>query len=129
MLITLPLAVPVTKGGRLWQLNLNQYRNTHYQTLNKAKSAFKEAIEDQLKALPFLERIAITYTLFPKNAQLCDTSNVCAIQDKFFCDALKECKRIADDNYKIVLGTQYLFGAIDRQNPRVEARIHHHPRE
>lgn len=123
-LILLPTSVPVTKAGRQVPINLNWYRNAHYQTLNKAKVAFKNAIMEQLATLPFFDRIAITYTVYPRTKQLSDIGNVCSIADKFFCDALVEASRIQDDNYTVVLGTQHLFGAIDRENPRIEARIH-----
>lgn len=125
-IVTLPIRVPVTKKGKLWSVNLNIYRNTHHQTLNKAKVAFAKAIEDQVLALPVMQKIAITYTLYPKTKQLCDVSNVCSIVDKFFSDVLTEHGRLQDDNYTCLLGVQYLFGGIDKNNPRVEARISRH---
>lgn len=124
--VHLPLAVPVTKGGKLFWINLNQYRNTHYQTLNTAKVEFKKLIEDQIKALPRFDKIAITFTFHPGKGIIPDTANVCCIAEKFFCDALVEMKKLEDDNRRFVLGTQYLPGDQDVHNPRVEARIHPH---
>ena len=123
--IDLPTFIQVNNKTR-FRINLNQYRNAHFQILNKAKVKFAELVHDQIQALPPFKRIAISYTLYPRTRQLCDVSNICAIADKFFCDALKDQGRIPDDNYTIVLGTQYLFGEIDPHRPRVEARIHIH---
>lgn len=123
--VDLPTFVQVSNKTR-FSINLNQYRNTHFQILNKAKAKFAEQIADQIQALPAFKKIAISYTLFPRTRQLCDVSNICAIADKFFCDALKDQGRILDDNYTVVLGTQYLFGEVDPHRPRVEARIHLH---
>lgn len=124
-LIILPTFIQVSNKTR-FSINLNQYRNAHYQVLNKAKTLFSQKLEDDIRALPFFEQIAISYTLYPRTRQLCDVANICSVADKFFCDALKEHGRIPDDNYKHVLGVQYLFGEIDPKNPRVEARIHIH---
>ena len=124
-IIHLPTFIQVSNKTR-FALNLNQYRNTHFQILNKAKVKFGELLHDEISALPHFKRIAISYTLYPRTRQLCDISNICAIADKFFCDALKDKGRITDDNYNVVLGTQYLFGEVDPRNPRIEARIHTH---
>lgn len=124
-IIHLPTFIQVSNKTR-FALNLNQYRNTHFQILNKAKVKFGELLHDEISALPHFKRIAISYTLYPRTRQLCDISNICAIADKFFCDALKDKGRITDDNYNVVLGTQYLFGEVDPRNPRIEARIHIH---
>lgn len=125
--LILPISVPVTKGGKRFVLNLNQYRNAHYQTLNRAKVEFKKAVEDQIKELPFLPRVAITFTFHPGKGIIPDTANVCCIVEKFFCDALVELGKMKDDTREFVLGTQYLPGERDPLNPRVEARIQVHP--
>lgn len=77
----------------------------------------------QILALPVLSRITITYTVFPKTKRLCDVSNVCTVHDKFFCDALVELGRLPDDNYTFIPGIKYLFGEVDKVNPRVEIMI------
>jgi hypothetical protein len=124
-IVTLPTFIQVSNKTR-FSINLNQYRNSHFQILNKAKVLFLEQVRDQIQALPHFKRLAISYTIYPRTRQLCDVSNICSIADKFFCDAMKELGRIDDDNYQVVLGTQYLFGEVDPQNPRIEARLHNH---
>jgi hypothetical protein len=121
--ISVPLSVPVTKKGRHWHLNLNQYRNTHFQTLNKAKVAFHDIVAPRLKALPRMSAVRLVYTLFPRNNQLCDTNNICSIVDKFFSDTLVSCGIIEDDNFRIVVGSAFEYGEIDKSDPRVEVTI------
>ena len=52
MIINLPYSIPVGKKDNKFYVNLNQYRNAHYHTLNSAKITFKELISDQVKQLP-----------------------------------------------------------------------------
>lgn len=121
--ISVPLSVPVTKKGRHWHLNLNQYRNTHFQTLNKAKVAFHDIVKPRLQALPRMNAVNLVYTLFPRNNQLCDTNNICSIVDKFFSDTLVSCGIIEDDNFRIVVKSTFEYGEIDKSDPRVEVTI------
>lgn len=125
LLVICPTHVPVSKA-KIVPVNLNWYRNAHFQSLNKAKVNFKKAIESQVLALPVLKKVALTFTFHPGKGIIPDTSNVCCIADKFFCDALVELGRLPDDTRKFVLGTQYLPGLQDTHNPRIEVRIHLH---
>jgi len=120
--INLPLRVPVSKK-KFFSLNLNQYRNAHYQTLDKAKKAFDKIAKDLIRGIPKLERCTLEYTLYPGTRQICDTNNVCAIVDKFFSDSLVTHGVIEDDNYNIIADSRFKFGAIDKGNPRVEVVI------
>lgn len=129
MLIILPLSLVLnpnrrktTKEKKVY-INLNWYRNAHFYELNDAKIAFKEVIQDQIDKLPLLGRIRIKYILYPKTKKECDVANICSIADKFFCDALTESGVIVDDNYKYLDNVGFSFGAIDKNNPRVEAHI------
>ena len=50
IIIVSPLSVPQTKTEH-FILNMNVYRNTHYQTLNKVKINYKKAIQPQIAVL------------------------------------------------------------------------------
>lgn len=122
--IALPLRIDYGKKKVCeFILNLNHYRNAHQRVLAEAKVAYTEAILPLLRHLPVFSTVRLVYTLYVKNAQLCDTSNPCSIIDKFFSDALVDAKKIEDDNYTIVHGVDYRFGGIDRNNPRCEVSI------
>lgn len=125
-MIKSPLSVQVS-GKLKFILNLNNYRNAHYFTLNKAKVLYKEAILEQVDTLPIYGSISLMYTLFPKSKRLCDLDNVLSIHAKFFQDALVEAKKIQEDNYLFVKSTSFKFGTIDKHNPRVEINITEEP--
>lgn len=123
MIVNLPLSVPIGKKDDKFYINLNQYRNAHYHTLNSAKIAFKELIADQVNKLPKLNIIKLWYRVYASSKRKLDTNNVCSIADKFFCDALVEAGKLDDDNYDFIIDTRFSFGGIDKGNPRVEVEI------
>ena len=116
------MRVPVTKK-KDWTLNLNQYRNTHYQTLNKAKVVYKELIKDQLLGFICVHPITIEYTLFVKTQRRMDIGNVLSVHQKFFEDALVELSCIPDDDYHWIPQVVFSYGGQDKDNPRVEITI------
>lgn len=120
--ISLPLRVSYSKNKKL-SLNLNIYRNTHYQILNKAKVQFAEDIQKQLVNIPKIPRVALTYIVYPPTSRRLDISNICSIVDKFFSDVLVDRGILEDDNYDFLADIRYLFGCIDRENPRVDVYI------
>lgn len=121
MEIDLPIGIKI--GRKNYALNLNIYRNAHYQTLNKMKVEFSKVIEPELMKLPSFKSVDLTYTLYPKTKRLCDIANVCSIVDKFFCDALVNVGKLPDDNYEYLKNITYSFGSIDKDNPRVTVKI------
>ena len=120
--ISVPLSVPVSKR-KSFSLNLNIYRNAHYQTLNKAKTTFTDSVITRLRKIPAQTKIALTYTIFFPNNRKADISNIGSIVDKFFSDALVDAGVIPDDNYIYLTHVQFFFGGIDRIDPRVEVTI------
>lgn len=121
-IITLPLSVPVSGKSKFF-LNLNQYRNAHHMSLNKAKIVFKELVQQTVALLPPMKNVRLTYTVYPGTKQAFDVSNVCSVADKFFSDALVELGKLPDDCYHHLAEINYRFGAVDKENPRIEVRI------
>jgi len=79
--------------------------------------------EDVLK-LPFFDKpVRIDYLYFLRDKRLIDVGNINSIVEKYFLDALVELGKLQDDNYNFVVGGGYLFGGIDRDNPRCEVTI------
>ena len=118
MIYNSPLKVLATKL-KGWILNLNQYRNTHFRTLNTVKINYKPAMESQIATGPSYNKIACIYTVYPKDMRSFDLGNVCCIHQKFFEDALVELGKLPDDNYNYIPTVIYQFGGIDANNPRV----------
>ena len=117
-----PLRVPNSKAG-MFSLNLNQYRNAHYQVLNSAKRSYKSLMFAQIQALPELDKISLTYTLYPKDRRICDLDNMLAVQCKFFQDALVELGRLPEDNIHHIRAIDFRYGEVDKDDPRVEIEI------
>lgn len=117
-----PLEVMVSNKKK-FILNMNNYRNAHYQVLNKAKVAYKMAMVKQITRLAPMDVVKIKYRLYPKTRRKMDISNILAIHDKFFCDALVELGGLPDDDYRHVVGSNYRFGGVDSGNGRVEILI------
>ncbi len=122
---SLPIVIARPRSRDL-PLNLNEYRNAHYQTLNNMKIKFKEEVSaiDEIKVLlPKLNRIELHYTLYPKTRRACDVANVLSIVDKFFSDALVELGKLEDDSYHFLPKVTYEFGCVDKDNPRADVTI------
>ena len=116
------LSVPQSKKKQ-FILNLNHYRNAHYRTLNTVKIRYKEVMAHKIMTLPTFERVELEFVFYPGKKYRYDTSNVCSIHEKFFCDALVELGKLPDDSYKYVTQSTYRFGDFDKENPRVEIII------
>lgn len=123
--LVLPLSVML--GKTKFILNLNRYRNSHYRVLSDAKNKYSEAVTTIVGNLPPKLHDGLywmSYTLFPKTAARTDVANPLSVIDKFTQDALVKNGVFLDDNYKIIKGVSYEFGAIDRINPRAELRVY-----
>lgn len=122
MKYTSPLKVMASKV-KSWILNLNQYRNTYFRTLNTVKINYKKEMQSQIINGPKYNKIACVYTVYPANKRSFDLGNVCCIHQKFFEDALVELGKLPDDNYNYIPLIIYQFGKIDIENPRVEVEV------
>lgn len=123
--IDIPLRIKVS-SKKDFILNLNNYRNTHFQILNKAKKNYKDLIINKLTGLNIKDkfnRVEIEYILYPKSHRLTDLDNVISIIQKFFQDAIVEMGLIEDDNYKFIVKNIQRFGKVDKVFPRVEVVI------
>lgn len=104
-------------------LNLNNYRNAHHRTLAPAKTAYKDLIWNNIPDVVMLRPVEVIYTLYAKTRRRTDISNPCSIIDKFVCDALVEKGVIPDDDYNVVKKVTYLWGGVDKDNPRCEIEL------
>ena len=112
------------KGKKKFYLNMNNFRNWHFQVSNKLKQEFKEIISPQLEGIKYDRIDHMTYTLFYPNKIRRDKMNVVAVIDKFAMDAMVECGVIEDDNDKFVGPVTIFEPTIDKLDPRVEITIY-----
>jgi hypothetical protein len=113
-----------TSVNKVFILNLNNYRNAHHFTLNKAKKLFNDEVEPLLQGInKRFKKFELVYTVYKNDERKCDVNNICSIVDKFFCDVLVEKKIIVDDDYKHLPQSTFKWGGVDAENPRVEVEI------
>jgi len=129
--INLPLYLILPRKrvkSKRFSLNLNIYRNTHFQVLNQAKKIFAGYVLNYLTsacfAKPFINGpVALEYTLYWPSKKRVDLSNVISVIDKFSQDALQEIGILRDDNVDYIKRVSSEFGGIDKENPRCVLKI------
>jgi len=121
---TAPLKVTKTKT-KDFILNLNNYRNAHYQVLNKTKVEFCELMDnkypDEYEKAP--GEVKTVYTVYAASKRKFDLPNVCSIVQKYFEDWLQHKGIITGDDVSIIKECTYMYGGIDVENPRVEISV------
>ena len=130
--LLLPLAVTLPRKRKAdckFILNLNNYRNSHFQILNQAKQLYSGVVLASLvdagvgPSFRLSGHLFFRFALFPATARRTDVSNPCSVIDKFTCDALSHYGVIEDDNYEVIRRVTYDFGGVDREHPRCELEI------
>jgi len=111
-----------TKKDKVWAVNLNSYRNTHYRTLNELKIIFSEEVKEKISnANTVFEELYIIFIHHPKNNNI-DTANVLSVAEKFFCDAIQP-KLIKNDSRREIKGHFYFPGSLDKESPHIEVLL------
>lgn len=105
-------------------LNLNNYRNTFFRTLNQAKIRYKASIVEQLQDKPRYERIMIIYKIHKGDNRRYDIGNILSIHQKFFEDALVETGKLPDDKSLLLPLVVYVDGSVNTDRPRVDVTVY-----
>lgn len=118
------LVLPRKKGkDKRISINLNTYRNLHFQVNNQCKKMYKELMREQLEGRKIDTPVEITYQVFKPSKRSLDKMNVVSIASKYFLDAVTEYGCWDDDNDDNVKTEIILPTEIDRDNPRIEITI------
>ena len=99
--------VRVIVGKYKIALNLNRYRNLHYQLNNKTKQMYNLLLHDQLIDIKIERPVRLELELYRKGRRIVDSSNTYCIVEKFFCDAMVKYGCIPDDNDNFIFGKVY----------------------
>ena len=119
----IPLDVPVSKRKKI-SLNLNVYRNLHYQISNKAKREMKLIIKNCCKdGCISCTPVCLIYTIYRKTNRRADIMNIGSVLDKFVSDALVEIGLLPDDNTDIIKKVTIIDGGVDKNNPHARLEI------
>lgn len=112
-----------TKPNRTSLVGMNLYRNAHYFLQNNMKKHFQDLIIEQLPSVvEVIQQFTVTYKLYYKSP-VCDASNIVALIEKFYLDAIKEHGLIIDDNVNYHISSSWQVIAQDKTNPRIEVTI------
>ena len=96
----------------------------HYYTLNKLKQHYHKIVATTLQEFePIGKQFKVKYKYFYKNS-LTDGSNVVNQIEKYFLDAIQEIGLVTNDNVKYHIGSCWIVGGQDKENPRMEIEIY-----
>lgn len=105
-------------------LNLNNYRNWQFQLNNQLKKLFKITIAKDIRHFePLTSKCKVTYTIYYPNRRAFDIDNIGSVVCKFTNDALTEYGIIEDDNCNFITNIEFVFGGVDKDNPRCDVNI------
>lgn len=119
----IPLRTP--KNKKQWiALNLNSYRNNHYQVNNKAKRYIADVIRELCcgKEAP-KPPLQLTYRIYRPTRRKADLANIGAVLDKFVSDGLVHAGLIEDDNTDFIKRVIFEDGGVDKHNPRADLEV------
>lgn len=112
-----------TKPNRTSLVGMNLYRNAHHFLQNNMKKHFQDLVIEQLPpVVEVIQQFTVTYKLYYKSP-VCDASNIVALIEKFYLDAIKEHGLIIDDNVNYHISSSWQVIAQDKTNPRIEVTI------
>ena len=112
-----------TKANKTHLVGMNLYRNAHHFLQNAMKKHFQELVLEQLPSVEQqLKQFTVNYKVYYKSP-VCDGSNIVALIEKFYLDAIKTHGLISDDNVNYHVGSTWSVAGKDTINPRVEITI------
>lgn len=112
-----------TKPNKTSLVGMNLYRNAHHFLQNNMKKHFQDLVIEQLPSVvEVIQQFTVTYKLYYKSP-VCDASNIVALIEKFYLDAIKEHGLIIDDNVNYHISSSWQVVAQDKTNPRIEVTI------
>lgn len=112
-----------TKADKKVFVNMNTYRNLHFQINNKVKVKYKELLREQLEGIKIKTPVEITYKVYKARNNMLDKMNVVSITSKYLLDAITQLGCWTDDNDDFVKTETIMPTELDRENPRVEVFI------
>ncbi len=112
-----------TKPDKKIFVNMNTYRNLHFQINNKVKVKYKESVIEQLKGVTIKTPVEITYKVYKARNNKLDKMNVVSVTSKYLLDAITELGCWTDDNDDFVKTETIMPTEVDREKPRVEVFI------
>ena len=104
-------------------LNLNTYRNLHYQVSNNVKKLMVEWVKENVKDIELFPKMLFRYKIYRKTKRKADLDNIGSIVHKFLADALVECGFMEDDNTDFIHRIEFIDGGVAKDNARADLTI------
>ena len=112
-----------TKPNKTHLVGMNTFRNAHHFLQNNMKKHFHQLVQEQLEPTEQpITKFSVSYELYYKSP-VCDASNIIALIEKFYLDAIKEHGLVIDDNVNYHLSSSWRVVNQDKENPRVEITL------
>lgn len=125
--ITMPVVFKIwVKKPKNISISLNRYRNAHHFTSNNIKKRYKDLVKTKLAPywkIKLVLPISLVFKYYNGTHRRSDLEWFCAIQNKFFQDALVELGYIEDDNYDFITDIRYIYWWYDKWKAKVEIEI------
>ena len=87
------------------------------------KKHFHSLVIEQLPPVAeVIQKFTVNYKLYYKSP-VCDASNIVALIEKFYLDAIKEHGLIVDDNVNFHISSHWEVISQDKVNPRIEITL------
>jgi len=124
--ITLPLFVMLprkTIADKKWIANLNNYSNIGWVMLGQVKKEYAKLVGKAIFELWHFDKCELEFKYFHGNKRRVDKSNPCCVIEKFACDELTKQGFWDDDDSEHIPVSKYVWGGVDKENPRCELTI------
>lgn len=113
-----------TKSDAKVSISLNWFRSAHHRSYTEAKKHYKKIVSPQFDGLiKPTGQLHIHYDFYAARNDHPDLDNFVGAAKKFFQDAMVESGFIEEDNVSVIVSASEKYCGIDRDNPRIEAKI------
>ncbi len=121
----LPLSIKKTLNKQ-FKMNLNQYRNTHYRSLNTIKSNFAKMFGEMYGENNDdpISKCWLHYGIYFNDNRTTDLMNIGSVIDKFASDCLVKYGYISDDNRTVIKEVVFSDMGVDPNNGRAILRVY-----
>jgi len=124
-MIKIELPIYYKTKTKTYLVGLNEYRNLHFQILNKIKKYYHQLIIQKLKDCKIekiqFKKVHLSYKIYLKRGGT-DGGNVRSVIEKFYLDAIKDYGLIENDTFEFVISDNAEYFK-DKLNPRAEIEV------
>lgn len=111
---------------RKYALNLNTYRNLHFQVNNNLKKEYKDLIKSMIWNITTIKSPAMLEIVYYNGTnRKSDLENNCIVHVKYLLDALVELWILATDDFDTIKDIHFMYWWYSKNNWHVEITVKH----